>query len=164
MSFAHPTTTCDKFFVQLYPELWKFGEGGHVHSKPRFGTGSDHPEINLEPLHASHPNWNRTEFADWGWQILGTPTDWRLRVWDDNLLGRDRPYDLIPYHSRLFLGLCEEFCDPHHPEPDKRMDYCVGSLVVAMEEKLLGQTVALHAYEAGATATDPPQLDDIEEA
>jgi len=29
---------------------------------------------------------------------------------------------------------------------------------------LLGQTEALHAYEAGATATEPPQLDDIEEA
>jgi len=158
--------SCEAFFAQLYQALWEFSEAGRVHSKPHIGPGSGHPEATREQLHASHPDWNLTDLADWDWQILGTPTEWRMRIWDDRLpgLGRDRPYDVIPYRSPLFLAFCEEFYDPHHPNPDKRMHYCVGSLVVDMEEKLLGQAEALQAYADGAPAADPPQIYDVEDA
>ena len=74
------------------------------------------------------------------------------------MLGRDRPYDLVPYNNPSFIELCEEIYDEQHPEPDTRMDYCVGSLFVDMEEKLLGKTEAVHAYKAGATRDNPPRI------
>ena len=149
---------CQEFLEQLYQTLWDRSETGIIASQPSVGPGSRYPEITREQLRQQHPDWNLIELADWEWHIGGTLSHWWLRIIDERVLGRDRPYDLVPYNNPLFIELCEEFYDEQHPEPDKRMDYCVGSLFVDMEEKLLGQTEALHAYEAGATPDNPPRI------
>ncbi|SMC02011.1 hypothetical protein SAMN00768000_0220 [Sulfobacillus thermosulfidooxidans DSM 9293] len=147
---------CQEFLEQLYWALWNRSEGGLVTSQPRVGPGSHHPELSREQLRHQHPDWNLTDLADWEWRIEGSPNHWWLRIIDERLLGRDHPYYLVPYDNPLFVALCEEFYDDVHPEPDKRMEYCVGTLFINMEEKLLGQTEALRAYETGATSDNPP--------
>lgn len=153
---SNPTRACQEFLEQLYGALWDRSEDGLIASQPHVGPGSRHPELSREQLRQKHRDWNFIELADWEWHIESTSTHWWLRIIDERILGRDRPYNLVPYNNPLFVALCEDFYDEQHPEPDKRMDYCVGTLFVNMEEKLLGQTEALHAYETGATPDNPP--------
>ena len=81
------------------------------------------------------------------------------KVADDNRLpGKECPYRLDPRGDPEFFALARKFRAMHRTPVREWISFYVITLLTHMDEKLVGQTEALHAYEAGATPDNPPWI------
>lgn len=144
--------TEDQFLMALYDHLLTLARNGLV-------TSSPHPAIHMdvEQLKRDHPDW-QFDMGEWRWIIEGTRDHWWLSITDDRFPGKERPYRLDPRGDFEFFTLARKVLAMSGTSVRERISSYVNMLLTHMDEKLIGQTEAFHAYEAGATSDNPPWI------
>ena len=147
------TLTEDQFLTALYDYLLTLAQNGVI-------TSSPHPafqHMDVEQLKRDHPDWQFDD-GEWRWTIQGTRDHWWLEITDNRLPGKECPYRLDPRGDPEFFALARKFRAMHRTPVREWISFYVITLLTHMDEKLVGQTEALHAYEAGATPDNPPWI------
>lgn len=123
-------------------------------------TGNGQQTMRTHPnLESVHPEWNRPSNPNrsprnmgWKWVFGGTRDRWWLEITDERPPMNGRPYRLDPVGDPGFFAWAQS----QGLDTLEKIRFVVTTLVTYMDEKLIGQAEAYHAYQKEATIHNPP--------
>ncbi len=147
------------FLSALYDALLSYATADRIlHSTPKIGPGSPMPDWTVERILREHPGANVRELGDWRCQIQGTREQWWMDIVDERMPGHDKPYRISLYENEKYLNYLAAETIRQGRVTSAEIGYSVSSILTDLDEKIFGQNEALHAYEEGAMASNPPWI------